>query len=281
MNLDAIDVLFMHYITGRTPDEVNKYDFWQLQYGRRPGNLLRRLMDAGVIYEDDSLPATLPKLRVFELKFILKQAGLKISGNKPELVKRILQHAGAIDFSAVPLKNVYVLSDGQADFYSATGFLNFFHFNGNFDLHEVYEFYLKSGGSDPHRTAVTFLEGKVRTHLHDRNKYTAIKAYFLLSNYALEEMQDMQSSIYYLNHFIMLIVLQATEGGGGDGSEPHFYIDAYTRSRYKSYMEAGGIDAVDLVQYLAGSTADLPYPGEARRKAAELIAAFIEAPDFY
>src|SRR5690625_2839628 len=214
MDLDAIDVLFMHYITGRTPDEVDKYDFWQLQYGRNPENLLRRLMDAGVMYEDDSLPATLPKLRVFELKFILKRAGLKISGNKPELIKRILQHAGTIDFADVPLRNVYVLSDEYADFYSATGFMNFFHFNGNFDLHEVYEFYLEYGDADPHRTAVAFLEGKAARHLHDANKYTAIKVYFLLSNYALAEMRDDRLSIYYLNHFIMLIVLQAIEGGG-------------------------------------------------------------------
>lgn len=271
----------MHYITGRTPDEVNKYDFWQLQYGRRPDDLLRRLMEAGVIYEDDSLPATLPKLRVFELKFILKRAGLKISGNKPELVKRILQHAGTIDFTDVPLKNVYVLSDSHADFYSATGFMNFFHFNGNFDLHEVYDFYLESGEPDPHRTAVSFLEGKAARHLHDANKYTAIKAYFLLSNYALEEMRDMEASIYHLNHFVMLIVLQTMEGGGGDGSEPHFYIDAYTRSRYRAYMEAEGIDAGDLVQYLTVSTGDLPYPEESRREAAALIASFIEAPDFY
>lgn len=280
MNLDAIDVLFMHYITGRTPDEVNKYDFWQLQYGRRPGNLLRRLMDAGVIYEDDSLPATLPKLRVFELKFILKQAGLKISGNKPELIKRILQHAGTIDFTDVPLKNVYVVSDSHSEFYSATGFINFFHFNGNFDLNKVYGLYLESGEPNAHRTAVAFLEGKVRRHLHDANKYTAIKAYFLLSNYTLVEMRDERLSLYYLNHFIMLIVLQAMEGGG-NGSEPHFYIDAYTRSRYRSYTEAEGIDAGDLVQYLTGSTADLPWPEEARRKAAALIAGFIDAPDFY
>lgn len=275
LELDAIDILFMHYITGRTTDDADKYDFWQTRYGRRPEQLLNRLTAAGVIYEDDSLPAVLPKLRVFELKFILKSAGLAVSGNKPELIKRILQYAAVIDFSAVPLKNVYRLSDHYSEFHNQTRFFNFFHFNDSFDVHEVHDFYLGSRDLDGHRIAIRFLEDKVHHHIHDRNKYTAIKAYLLLSHYALEEMGDMHRSMHYLNHFVMLIVLQAMQKNAGVPVSEHFYIDAYTKKRYRAYMESERLDTDGLAHFLADSTGDLPWPHELRREVASLLTDFI------
>ncbi|WP_178138275.1 SAP domain-containing protein [Lacicoccus alkaliphilus] len=281
LKLDAIDVLFMHYITDRTTDEADKYDFWQLQYGRRPADLLRRLMEAGVIYEDDSLPAVLQKLRVYELKHILRSARLKVSGNKQALIKRILQHATEIDFAPVPLKNVYKLSERHSEFHSRTRFLNYFHFHGNFDLHEIYGFHLAHDSWGAHRTAVAFLEGKARAHMHAANKYTAVKSYFLLSNYALNEMQDKHLSMHYLNHFAMLIVLAAMDGGSGIPDSPHFYVDRYTTGRYRTYMEESGISVHALIRFLTDSTAGLPWPDEARRHAAALIADFVVMDEIY
>ena len=281
LKLDAIDVLFMHYITDRTTDEADKYDFWQLQYGRRPADLLRRLMKAGVIFEDDSLPAVLQKLRIYELKHILRSARLKVSGNKQALVKRILQHATEIDFTPVPLKNVYKLSGSHSDFHSRTRFLNYFHFHGNFDLHEIYEFHLAHDGWGAHRTALEFLEGKARAHMHDANKYTAVKSYFLLSNYVQNEMQDKHLSMHYLNHFAMLIVLAATNDGSGVPASPHFYVDRYTTGRYRAYMKEEGFGPHGLTRFLTDSTTALPWPDEARCDAAALIADFVVMDEIY
>lgn len=225
LKLDAVDVLFLHYITDRTTDEVYKYDLWQLRYDRQPADLVRRLLDADVIYEDDSLPETLGKLRAFELKCILKDSVLKVSGNKPDLIKRVLQYAADIDFTDVPLKNVYKLSDDCSDFYNQTRFLNFFHFNGSFDVHEVYEFYLVHDDLDNHQPAIRFLEEKARDHIDDENKYTAVKSYFLLANYARDEVADLPLSIYYLNHFTMLVTLQAAHHNDVDSVRAYFDLD--------------------------------------------------------
>ena len=270
LNLDAVDVLFMHYITDRTADEVYKYDFWQLQYGRQPAHLVQHLLDEAVIYEDDSLPVTLGKLRVFELKYILKESGHKISGNKPELIKRILQYATEIDFSYVPLKNVYKLAEDWSNFYNQTQFLNYFHFNGNFDLHEVYDFYLDNDDLDHHQIAIEFLEEKARNHIGDENKYITVKSYYLLSNYARDEMNNLPLSMHYLNHFTMLVVLQAMDSNRAAGRDD-FDIDAYTKDRYRAFMNSEKMDSDDLSQYLVDSTKGLPYSDEALRTTSKFI----------
>lgn len=271
LKLDAVDVLFMHYITDRTTGEADKYDFWQFQYDRNPAVLVRRLLEAGAIYEDDSLPETLKKLRAFELKYILKDSGLKVSGNKPNLIKRILQHASDIDFTDVPLKNVYKLSDDCSDFYSQTRFLNFFHFNGSFDIHEIYDFYLAHDDLSNHDIAMTFLDEKARGHLNDDNKYTAVKCYFLLSNYARDEMGDLQLSIYYLNHFTMLVVLQAAHHYGVEAIRAHFDLDGYTKDRYRTFMASENMDADALACYMAESVKQLPYSSHELKSAAAFI----------
>ncbi len=271
LKLDAVDVLFMHYITDRTTDEVYKYDFWQFEYARQPADLVQHLLDENVIYEDDSLPETLVKLRAFELKYILKDSGLKVSGNKPVLIKRILQHAAEIDFTDVPLKNVYKLSEHCTDFYSQTRFLNFFHFNGSFDVHEIYDFYLDHDDLDNDQIAIRFLERKALDHIHDENKYTAVKCYYLIANYARDEMGDLSLSIYYLNHFTMLVVLQALHHHGAGTVIAHFDLDGYTKDRYRAFMASENMNADALASYMAESTNELPYAAEELETAAAFI----------
>lgn len=271
MKLDAVDALFMHYITDRTTDELYKYDFWQFQYGRAPSALIQHLQAEGVIYVDDSLPETLLKLRVFELKLILKSSSLKISGNKPDLIKRILHHASEIDFTDVPLRNVYKLSEDWTDFYRQTRFLNYFHFNGNFDLHEIYNFCLDHGDLDNHQVALRFLEDKVNDHIGDENKYIAVKSYYLLANYALDEMKDLPLSIYYLNHFTMLVVLQTIHHHGINSVTSHIDLDGYTKDRYRAFMTSENMKSDALVRYMAESTKELPYSPEELESAADFI----------
>lgn len=271
LKLDAVDVLFMHYITERTTGEAHKYDFWQFQYDRQPADLVRRLLDAGVIYEDDSLPETLRKLRTFELKYILKDSNLKVSGNKPDLIKRILQHAAEIDFTDVPLKNVYKLSEDWFDFYNQTRFLNYFHFNGSFDLNEIYEFYLANDDLDNHQIATRYLEEKVHDHIDDENKYTAVKSYFLLANYARDEVADLPLSIYYLNHFTMLVTLQAAHHNDVDSVRAYFDLDGYTKDRYRAFMKSEKMSPDELSRFLMDSTKALPYSSEELASAAVFI----------
>lgn len=276
LKLGAVEVLFMHYITDRTTEEVHKYDFWQFQYDRQPADLVRRLLDAGVIYEDDSLPETLQKLRAFELKYILKDSGFKVTGNKPELIKRILQYAAEIDFTDVPLKNVYKLSEACSNFYSQTRFLNYFHFNGSFDVHEVYEFYLDNQNLANHQIAIGYLEEKVHDHINDENKYTAVKCYYLLANYARDEMGDLPLSIYYLNHFTMLVVLQAAHHYDMDSVRAYFDLDGYTKDRYRAFMKSEEMRTDELCRLMMDSTKALPYSPEELEAAAAFIMELID-----
>lgn len=275
MALDAIDVLYMHYITDRSTDAVETYDFWKEQYNRRPQALLHHLLTEGIIYEDDRLFVTLRKLRVLELKHILKSANLKVSGNKQNLIDRIIHHEDEVEFKEVPLKNVYSLNEQYADFYHRTRFLNYFHFNGNIDIHEVYDYFLDHREPGNHQSAIRFLEDRALKHIDAPNKYQAIKSYYLLSHYALDEMDDTTLSVHYLNHFIMLVILQAMKRyqmrKADDLLQDYFSLDMHTIDRYKAWLKSEQKTPNRLFMHMVDSTEALPYSREKRQTAARFI----------
>src|SRR5699024_4981552 len=55
MELNAVEVLYMHFVNGRTHDEAVMYDFWLTQYGTEARNLIESLLNKGIIYGNDDL----------------------------------------------------------------------------------------------------------------------------------------------------------------------------------------------------------------------------------
>lgn len=85
--------------------------FWEYIYNIDAEQTFRNLLKKGYFKVDASLEDTLNKMTVPELKEILKKENLKVTGRKSELIERILNKASFETKNAIPLIEVYSLSE--------------------------------------------------------------------------------------------------------------------------------------------------------------------------
>ncbi|WP_017547391.1 SAP domain-containing protein [Salinicoccus carnicancri] len=278
MKLDAVEVLFMHFVNGRTHDEAVMHDFWLTQYGAEAESLIESLMDRDIICRNDDLPVTLKKLKVPELKNLLKRSGMKVSGNKNALIERITYNRHIIDFRDENLKSVYTVKVDCADLLERTRFMDYFHFNGHISIYEAYGYYRAHPEKSPDAVVTGVLSEKIENTIHDKNKYDAIKSFQLLSHFHQEEMKDTEAAIFYLNNFTMLIILHSimsypTYKVMLSGS--HFNIDNFTADKYRNLLETGQMTPYTLYHSLVEDTEFLPYPYVTRKRAARFITDYV------
>lgn len=268
MSLNAVEVLYLHYINGKTSKDIDKYDFWELQYSMSGKTLFQQLLKKNVIYENTTLSATLTKLTVSKLKDLLRKSGMKVSGNKKELIQRIADHANVIDWKGLNLKGVFLITDEYKAFYKATSFINYFHFNGPIGIHTAYEYYLKHPQLSPDEVVVEVLNQAVEKGMQQSNKYNVVKAHWLLSTFYQERLHDPLHSMYHLNHFTMLIVLEAVIRNSEDDPP---YIDHYTLDKYREFMHQKNLSPHDLYNHLMDHTQTLNYSEKYKVRAAQMI----------
>ncbi|KKK34752.1 hypothetical protein WN59_06915 [Salinicoccus sediminis] len=278
MKLDAVEVLFMHFVNGRTHDEAVMHDFWLTQYGAEAESLIESLMDRDIICRNDDLPVTLKKLKVPELKNLLKRNGMKVSGNKNALIERITDSRHIIDFRNENLKSVYTVRDAWRDFLEQTRFMDYFHFNGHISIYEAYGYYRAHPEKSSDEVVTGVLSEKVENTVRAKNKYNAIKSFQLLSHFHQEELKDTGATIFYLNNFTMLIILQSIMSYPSYKimlSGSHFNIDNFTADKYRHLLETGQMSPYTLYHSLVEDTEFLPYPYVTRKRAARFITDYV------
>lgn len=274
MKLNAIEVLYLHFVNGRTHGEATEYDFWLTQYSSKAEDLIGRLINRGIIYENDDLPVILRKLKVPELKNLLKHSGIKVSGNKSVLIERIIENRHVIDLKNENLKSVYSVKNAFKSFLNETEFINYFHFNGHISVYEAYDYYLKHPDRTSNEIVIGILKERIEDNINKSNKYDALKSFQLLSHFHLNEMEDLDSSIYYLNNFTMLIILQSILNYPAYKiitSGSHFNIDNFTADRYRALLKTNQMTPYALYHSLVNDTEKLPYSYGQRKMAARFI----------
>ena len=84
-------LLLSKFITPRCPDDFTRTDDWKNVLGEVPIKAIKRFVDAGLLTKGDLHAHLSYKFTVTQLKDMLKQAGLSVSGNKDELIERLVQ----------------------------------------------------------------------------------------------------------------------------------------------------------------------------------------------
>jgi hypothetical protein len=268
MSLNAVEVLYLHYINGKTSKDIDKYDFWELQYSMSGKTLFQQLLKKNVIYENTTLSATLTKLTVVKLKNLLRKSSMKVSGNKKDLIQRIAEHADVIDWKGLNLTGVFLVTDEYKAFYEATSFINYFHFNGTIGIHTAYEYYLQHPQLSPDEVIIEVLNQTVDKGMQETNKYNAVKAHWLLSTFYQDTLHDSVHSMYHLDHFTVLIILEAVIRNPEDELP---YMDHYTLDKYREFMRRENLSPLGLYNHLMHHTQALNYPEEYKARAAQII----------
>ncbi|MFD2831158.1 SAP domain-containing protein [Corticicoccus populi] len=269
--LNAVEVLYLHYINGRTIDDVDQYDFWRKQYGIDGKTLFNQLLNKNVIYEDTTPAVTLSKLTVVKLKDVLRKSGIKISGRKQVLISRIVEHSDIIDFHDLDLKGVYLVTKDFEQHFKNTSFINYFHFNGHITVQEAYQYYVNHQTLHPEAVITAVLNENIRSGMKKSNKYEAVKSHLLLSNFYRDTLKDNAQYVFHLNHFSVLIILESVTRNGHTNTGDPDILDHYTIEKYRHVLEINHWNKTQLYQNILETTRTLPYPAESIKEAASLI----------
>ena len=103
-DLNANDILILHLNKNRELEKKLK-SFYLLENQINVDEILNKLINLDYLDIKSNFDVSLFYLKVPELKEILREYKLKLSGNKPELIERIKTN---IDENAIKLPQVYV-----------------------------------------------------------------------------------------------------------------------------------------------------------------------------
>lgn len=279
MNLDAVEVLFLHYVNGKTKEEALQHDFWAAEYKRDPKQLLSRLIETAAVEKSYDLSFTLTKFTVPVIKDLLKKSGIKMSGNKKELIERVKEHQAFIDLTGLDLNGVYVVSDALRTFLHDTVFINYISLHGPVTIYEAYAFYLEHADMSPSDIIIKLHEDKIAASMDKPNKYDAVKCHHLLSEYYNNELNDIHKSLYHLNQFTMLIILQSIHRYLQKETpvqyDIFFNIDNYTVEKYRNLLLMKQFTINELYDQLLEHSKGLPCSEEHITLAAQFIIRYI------
>ena len=279
MQLDAVEVLFLHYADGKTKEEAFQHNFWLTEYNRRPEDLLDHLVKTGAVYPSSDLSVTLTKFTIPIIKDLLKKSGIKVSGNKNDLIERVKQQQEFIDLSELKLSPVYVVHDSYEVFLHDTVFINYISLHGPVTIDEAYNYYLDHADITPSEIIIALHEKKIAENLTKTNKYEAVKCHHLLVDYYSSELNDLEKSLYHLNQFTMLIVLQSIQRylqlEHAEQRNSFFNIDNYTIEKYRNMLLMKQFTINELYDKLLEHSKELPYADNHITLAAQFIIRYI------
>lgn len=279
MKLDAVEVLFLHYVNGKTDEEALQHNFWLTEYNRESKYLLNQLINKEAIYQSDDLSVTLTKFTVPVLKDLLKRSGIKVSGNKKDLIARVKEHEKFIDVTALDINGVYVVVDSLKTFLHDTAFMNYISLYGPVSIYEAYSYYAEHSDMNASELIISLHESKITESIQKPNKYDAVKCHHLLSTYYGSELSDTDQSLYHLNQFSMLIILVSINRYKQlDPDITHhefFNIDHYTIEKYRSLLLMKQFNINELYDKLLEHAKILPYNENDITLAAQFIIRYI------
>ncbi|UTH10814.1 SAP domain-containing protein [Macrococcoides canis] len=205
--LTAFELLVMHLINGKSKGTVLEQNFWTDIYSVNPMKILKKLIDDGIIIEKSDLNLTLTKLKNPELKELLKANKLKLTGNKTELVSRLIENDA--DLSNVYLPEVYVINEEYHKVFEDTVFLKDFTYGIDVTLDDAYQYYLRH----PDKSELEIKSGTYIDRLKywmNSNEHMAVYQLRTLNSTLARiyfQYQENEQGFYYLNCYNLISII--------------------------------------------------------------------------
>ena len=141
--MNGVDVLVLHYLNGKDENYELNQVFWKERYSANINRIVEKLIRLDYVTLDTDIEKSLSNLKVPDLKEILKENDLKLSGNKKDLINRIISEGNITAYQKY-LKKVWVptkkgkqlITDTGAVFYAHSK-LN--HYSNVIDVYKLVE----------------------------------------------------------------------------------------------------------------------------------------------
>jgi hypothetical protein len=162
MELDPKEILVLHYANGVDVNQGLIQVFWKDTYQIDPNKTLKKLLKLELIKIDDNPLSILQQYRVPELKEILKNHNLKVSGRKNELIKRITESVSKEEIIHSEKSTYYTYTPEGKNIVDTTVYIMYFHQHPYFDisLKRVVDFHKSHPSFSSQEIALYFLTKK-------------------------------------------------------------------------------------------------------------------------
>ncbi|WP_419743600.1 SAP domain-containing protein [Macrococcoides bohemicum] len=202
--LNAMEVLVLHFTDGKVIDNCLYESFWYDRFSTNPAPIKQKLIKQGILIISKDTKKSLNKLKLDDLKNILRNNSLKVGGKKAELIDRILESEIILENEVLP--QVYEVVPAYRKILEDTTFLKSIIGNQSLDFIKAYEFYLKH----PNLNSDTYLENiymeNIKKEIKKEHYGNAPVLYSYLSHHYFNK-KDEKSGIFNLNSHIMLRLL--------------------------------------------------------------------------
>lgn len=198
MNLNANDLLVMHLNVNRTVgNETVNFSYF------RDNSIdviksIKKLIENDVLKIENSLETSLPKLKVPELKEILRNNGLKVGGNKPELINRITDNLKQLDTSSLNLPSIYIPTEKGKELIKQTDYINHFFKDFTISLPRAHKLAVNNLNSTDKIETIYMHEIKYEMEInHDNHRLSRL--FSSLAIYYLKNKSDKELARMYFN----------------------------------------------------------------------------------
>ena len=223
------DLLFLNWINGREKAQIAPADF-VTSFSVNPLTETQKLVEKKLI-GDASLEMRLSKLRVKELKKVLRENDQKVSGRKLELIDRIIQNIDS-DIYIDSLPQVYELTDKGHSLVKKYRLLIWAHNNNRLIPTEEYIPYIGSN-EVPQNIAIKLVSNKLNYEIKKNNKYNAF-VYKQCEDSLAEFYLELEDNEHYVQHSIVTFLLDyflIDESYTDIYFEPRDYNTAYLQTQ--------------------------------------------------
>lgn len=206
MNLNANDLLVLHKVVNRSVDEGPYSSFYLSWNNVDILKSINKLIDKKILVKDNTLEISLNKIKNTELSELLKNTGLKVSGNKSVLVPRVIDNMDDVKASnenfELPL--VYTATEKGEQLLHETRYISHFE-DTTINLpraHKIAKNYLNSSSED--KVIAIYNYEIERLYKLNPNNYDLKRTYEELGDYYMTYKNDNINarSCYHLSYSI-------------------------------------------------------------------------------
>jgi len=125
INMSAVEVIFLERMDGHKVGS-DFQGYYEYRYNTNPKKLLKTCMDKSLI-EVAAIEHNIKKVKVIELKEVLRDKSLKVSGKKDELIARLLENVSKKDLEKYFTDKYYTLTESGRKYVLDNEYAIFYH----------------------------------------------------------------------------------------------------------------------------------------------------------
>ena len=190
------DILILHYIIKNSRASELNQSFWKDRYYNDNEKSIQRLLEGQYIEYKEDYFISLNKLKIDELKNILRSEDLKLKGNKSELIERIIKTSSLNTYQKF-IKKELVITPKGLELVNNTDFVLLLHVGALGYPCDVYNYYLANKELSKVDLIIKFVESKVTFEKEIYTYSNNASSYSQLSD-VLIKYNAKDKALYYL-----------------------------------------------------------------------------------